>query len=211
MTLVTGWPWLLAAGVFLLFSGVAALLVYKYLLELRAAREQRKNEMVQTAIQLRWKQARLGKTINDEFQDDKGAGVALLLLDFTGPDWGRKFKCRLGKRHAITAPELTDTLRRIIDTEEQARTIRLSDRDIAIAECFDSLFYYFAQFEHYLESGLVQFEDLDFPARYYVDCLAKTEKTKQLFTDYINAFGLHEAERFANRFRCWRSKHSAGA
>jgi len=199
-----------AASAFLMVSGVLAVLGYKYILELRATREQRKNEMVQSAIKLRWNQARLGKEINDEFQDDEAAGVALLLLDFTGPSWGRAFFSRLKERHEINGHELIDTLKKIIQSEGDRKKTALQPRDIAIAECFDSLFYYFAQFEHYLENGLVQFEDLDFPARYYVECLARSEENKLLFTKYFNTFRLHEAERFANRFRCWRNKRPGG-
>jgi hypothetical protein len=131
----------LACAIFALIFGAITVLAYKYVLELRAAREQRKNDMVQAAIQLRWNQARLGKEINDEFQDDRAASTALLLLDFTGRTWGRSFLSRLGDRFEINGSELIATINRIIQCEGDGRETALTERDIAVAECFDSLFY----------------------------------------------------------------------
>jgi hypothetical protein len=194
---------------------------YKFLVELRANREQRKNELIQASLELRWQQAKLGKKINDEFQDNPNAGVALLLLDYADTEPYR-FKSRMDEDIQVTKHEVLQVLSDLTSAEQTKRKPprvlktandfsstenmhRESKLTRAVGQCFDSMLYYFAQFEHYLEIGLLQFEDLEFPSRYYIDRIAKDDEYKKQLKNYVEAFRLNEAERFMARFSSWNA------
>jgi hypothetical protein len=165
-------------------AGAVAVIVavLKFWSEFSLAREQRARE-------LRWKQAEAGKSLNDEMLTDLEAASALRMLDFDG----REIEVPGVGRTAVTHLNI----RRALDPESEAH-----DRtELHIRDCFDSLFYYLATLEHYIESTLILREDVAFPLDYYVPLLATLKPQVEM---YLQQFGLRGAAAFLLRYEAWR-------
>ncbi len=147
----------------------------------------------QRAKELRWRQAEAGKKLIDEMLDDKLADAALTMLDSDE----RTFR-HDDQTYEVTSADVVAALtlseKGPHDNGPKAKFIR---------DCFDSLFFFFAIFEHYIQTELTTFEDVREPAEYYVRELADD---KELHIAYIKEVLFRNLPAFMNRFDSWRSK-----
>ena len=164
----------------------AVVALFKFLAELRESRRQRERD-------LRWRQAEAGKRLNDEMQADPSAAAAMFMLDYET----RSFEMRPGVRVAVTRADISAALRS--GAREDGENL---ERYTYIRDCFDTLFYFFAAFEHHIENTLVRSDDVAFPLEYYVPLLCALKDDVQY---YLQQYSLMRAERFLSRYSVWRS------
>ncbi len=171
------WAWIAAvAGVaFTIWSGLS---------ELAANRRQRKDE-------LSWKRAEVAKSLNDDVIKDRLANAALLMIDFP---LGRPYKLRGGEVQIDRGAVLG-----ALTFREVRGGPVMSDLDRFIRDSFDTLLYRWGFFEHYVSRKLVEFEDVEQPARYYVDRVRETA-LHNVLGSYISAYRFELAEAFLVRF-----------
>ena len=173
--------WLQAAG---WLAGAAGLILaaVKFWSELRAARAQRERE-------LRWRQAEAGKSLNDEMQTDDRAWPAMQMLDSPS----RTYELREGHWVTITRDDVVAAFALHAQTD--------SEKVVFIRDCFDTLFYFFAMFDHYISSSLIVPADVAYPVEYYVPLMAEMHSQ---ITSYFQRYNLHRARRFLERYPAWK-------
>ena len=154
--------------------------IIKVRTDFKESREQKK-------LDLRWKQAAAGKSLNDEMQMDEKAWAAMQMLD----SQSRKFQIPLEDKPVdINHSDIKKALK---DEDSSLKSVYIRD-------CFDTLFYFMAMMHHYTETTLIIKQDVDYPINYYL----KIMKTK--FHDeiaaYIEKYELVGAKKFliANDF-----------
>ena len=176
--------WLQAVAWFA--AALAAMVgLVKFWTELRASRQQRDRD-------LRWRQAEVGKKLNDEMQTDEHAWPAMQMLD----NPGRMFTLPSGVRVAIGHEDV----RRALLCQPAGDAV--DDEKFAyIRDCFDAFFYYLAILDHYIKRTLVLEEDVAYPTEYYVPLLAKMHGEALC---YLQRYRLNRALSFLNRYSDWR-------
>jgi hypothetical protein len=152
--------------------------VFKGLQEVRESRAQRERE-------LRWKQAAAARELLNELFDWEQAWFALQMLERDG----RVFAMPEGGHLRVTAADYRRALSKRDDS--------IDDKDQYLRDCFDSLFYYFGLFEHYIMRGLVQYEDLASPIHYY---LRRLTMHLDVVVPYLKDYDFDRTERFLKRF-----------
>lgn len=161
--------------------------IHKVRADLYMARLQNKQD-------LNWKRAEAAKALNDEMLDDKYAYPALKMIDYPS---GREYEIPgLSKTCTINSDHVLSAL--------NPAHFNLKESEIFIRDCYDSLFYYFALFEHNINTGLIASEDIRFPSDYYIE---RMSKNKFLYKKYLAQFGLSKAEAFLNRFSVWKTSN----
>ncbi|HSD52136.1 MAG TPA: hypothetical protein VLG48_12085 [Candidatus Methylomirabilis sp.] len=151
-------------GAWLVAIAGGLIAAFRALREARQARELRREE-------LRWRKAELAREILSEFRQNPRVQSAETILDWTG----RSFEVAPGKSETISWEEM----RRALCTTD---VMNFSTMEAFVRDCFDSLF---GALEHYLRTGLVQFEDVEFPLEYTVTKLRLLdEAAKSLVTTY---------------------------
>ena len=173
-------------------AGIGAILTaIKLWSELRQGREQR-------ARDLRWKQAEAGKSLNDEMLMDSEAWSAMQMLDYDGLEFELPSHNRVPIHHA----DVKFALNPDNDVTD--------DKHVYIRECFDSLFYYMAMFEHYAKTTLIVPEDVEFPLDYYTRLLAGYRDDVDA---YVRRYDLKRTELFLAAHPAWqkRSADAAGS
>lgn len=168
-------------------GGVFAAL--KYFGERKKDRDQRIDELEQRRGELRWRQAQAAKELLDEMLSDAPACAALDMLD----SWSRTFEVAPGQRETITAERWLNALQSGPDRADDPAALFVRDS-------FDSLFYFMAMFEHYVDHQFVHFRDVVFPLDYYVRILAED---KAVHKAYLTEYGMGESLRFLARFPDW--------
>ena len=149
-----------------------------------ANRQQRKDE-------LSWKRAEVAKSLNDDVIKDRLANAALLMIDFP---LGRPYKLRGGEVQIDRGAVLG-----ALTFREVRGGPVMSDLDRFIRDSFDTLLYRWGFFEHYVSRKLVEFEDVEQPARYYVDRVRETA-LHNVLGSYISTYRFELAEAFLVRF-----------
>jgi hypothetical protein len=176
-----------------------ALAVVQLLREMRRSREQRDAELLDRKVDretreadLKWRRAEAAKRLLDEMVRSQDAMDAITMLDWPGstfeiPDEaGNLHRCKITRadyRTALNVPKA-----------------RFSRQDHFICANFDGLLWYFAWIEHHIGTGLAAFEDVRFPADYYIDIMARDA---DIFSKYMNHYGLDRAASFMRRFPAW--------
>jgi hypothetical protein len=180
--------WLQAAA--WVAAGIGAILTaIKLWSELRQGREQR-------ARDLRWKQAEAGKSLNDEMLTDSEAWSAMQMLDYDGLE----FELPSNNRIPIYQADVKFALNPDNDVTD--------DKHVYIRECFDSLFYYMAMFEHYGKTTLIVPEDVEFPIDYYMRLLAGY---RDVVDAYVRRYGLKRTEFFLAAHPAWQNAPAGAA
>lgn len=152
----------------------------------RKDRQQRVDELAQRKTELRWRQAQAAKALVDEMLDDPQARAAYQMLD----SWSREFEIIAGRREVTTAERWLAALRTTPDTADALL-------EMFVRESFDSLFYYMAMLEHYVERQFVLFEDVLFP----LDCnIGIMMEDREVYDVYLRQYGLDGTRCFLNRF-----------
>jgi hypothetical protein len=142
------------------------------------------------ARELRWKQTQAARELTDEIFEEEKSRLAITMLE---PE----------RRKFTVDGQLVE-----VGREDVLASLRLggasdSPQNIFIRDCFDTLFYFCARMEHSIEVGLTTFEDLRFPAEYYVDLMATD---KAVFEQYIAAIQYRRVLSLLDRFSSWRDQ-----
>lgn len=155
-----------------------------------AEHELRLREQQQRQDRLKWDQAKLAYEINNAFLEDPDAQRALALIDCEdgssvtirrGDD-----SLKLSRHDALTA----------LAPEPQSDEIYRELRD-----AFDSLCYWLGLFEHYVQSELVRFEDIEYPVSYYLRCLRDDAELHTSLRSYLERHRMTpKAAAFMDRF-----------
>jgi hypothetical protein len=151
----------------------------------KALRETRENRDLRRE-ELRWRKAQLAREVLKDIRDNPAIRSAGLMLDWTG----REFEILPGIRASITWPEMNHALR----TQSNGG---FSDKEAFIRDCFDSLFDTLEQVEHYLRTGLIEFEDVSFPLEYYV---AQLREREDVIYPFLAEYGYDLGKPFLERF-----------
>lgn len=176
------WAWLVAVVGGLVAAGLA-------LWQAAQNHQQREKEH-------RWRQAAAGRDLVDEMLDDEAASDALAMLDSDE----RQYELDNGHSAKITAKQVLAALK-LPPTSTDASSVY-------VRECFDSLFYYFARFEHFISTELTRFEDVREPAEYYVEYLAED---KDRYIRYLEVARFRKVPAFLARFPPWQNPPHGGA
>src|SRR5262245_14231962 len=150
--------------------------------EFREGRLQRQRD-------LRWRQAEVGKGLNDEMQTDDRAWPAMQMLDSEE----REFKLPNESKVTITTAEISTAL----DPNSKSS----DETSIYIQDCFDTLFYFLAMLEHYISNTLICYEDVAYPIEYYVPLMAQF---KPQIANYLKEYKLSRTQKFLERYQSWR-------
>lgn len=145
-----------------------------------------------------WKKTELAKNVLDEIWKNDECTVAMALVDWTN--------------RPFVLP--SDDRRVRIKREEVLRALRTDEKDLAftakevfIRDCFDSLLDALQRLEHYIEIGLIEFEDVQFPLEYTV---AELSGMRSVIDRYIKDYGFRYADRFLNRYDFWVQRENHG-
>lgn len=183
MDLIQVLSWMVAIAV-----GIVA--ASKALHEIRENRDLRREE-------LRWRKAQLAREVLKGIRDNPAIRGAGLMLDWTG----REFEILPGIRASITWPEMDHALR----TRSNGG---FSDKEAFVRDCFDSLFDALEQVEHYLRTGLIEFEDVGFPLEYYV---AQLRERGDVIYPFLTEYGYDLGKPFLERFVIKRAPNLTNA
>jgi len=143
-------------------AGAAVFGVIKGLQEWHRATEQRKEELLLRRREFRHKQAMFAKELVKEVFQDKKARAALKMLD-----WLRShYEDEQGRKYEIRRAEIQSALR----TTEEVLSGReaLSDKDVFIRTCFESLYDHFEELENLIKVEIINFDDIETAFRYYM-------------------------------------------
>ena len=151
----------------------------------------------QRRIEHRWKQAQLGKTILDELFADPFARDACYMLDVER----RRYPALAGDDKVVTREDVLVALR-LAEQRAERRTSRLpladlGEKHVFICDCFDVLFYRLNRLEHFIETGLVRFDDVITPLEYYAECI---RPDRDVFTSHMRAFQHERAVKLLRRY-----------
>jgi hypothetical protein len=151
--------------------------VYKGVQEAREGRIQREKE-------LRWKQAAAARELLDELFDWPDAWVALQMLERDG----REFTTPQSTRIRVNSADYRAALSK--------RGDKIDRNEQYLRDCFDSLFYYFGLFEHYIMRGLVEYADLASPIHYY---LRRLTAQLDVVIPYLEDYDFDRTQQFLAR------------
>lgn len=139
---------------------------FKTIYEMKQSREQRTRE-------LRWRQANIAKELLDEIFSHHCSERAALMLDWY--ESKRLYEMKPEQYEWISYDEAIAALQK-----DQLEV--LEEKDFHIRECFDFFLYFIDRIEHYIEIGLISFEDIEAPLRPYAK---KMSYHKQIFDDFM--------------------------
>lgn len=107
-------------------------------------------------------------------------------------DWeGREYEVRIGVPDTVTFPEMEQALR------PHDATSNFTDKEVHIRDCFDKLLDVIEEIEHYLQLGLIEFEDVRYPFRYYIK---KLNQHEAMVGRYIEFYEFERSAAFIARF-----------
>jgi hypothetical protein len=144
---------------------------------------------IQSARDLRWKQAELARVMVEKMVADKGwESMEMMDWEDEGREYeidGRKLKINANAVYAaLEKGESTDTDRHIIDRLDRA-------------------FFLVSQLESAVRSDLVKIEDVRFPLSWYA--AKRMCPRKQLFEDYMKENAAPETLHFFQRLDEWKN------
>jgi hypothetical protein len=177
------WP-ILTASIALAIPLVAqAVAAIRNVHEIRANREQRE-------LELRWRKARMAKSVLDEIWTSPRCRAALTMLDWDGRD----FEDAGRRTQPITHPVLVNALR--------VQETRFPADDQFVRDCFDDLFNSMARTEHFIRIGLIDFVDVEDRWTYYAKLLGDFRFAIEAFLEVYDG---ELAKALLDRFPEWRS------
>jgi hypothetical protein len=144
---------------------------------------------VQSARELRWKQAELGRDMVNKMMADEG-WKAMEMMDWD--DEGREYEIN-GVREKVNVDAVYAALERSEST----------DKDRHIIDRLDRAFFLVSQLEAAVRSDLVKLEDVRFPLSWYA--AKRMCPRKQLFESYMKENAAPETLHFFQRLDEWRS------
>jgi hypothetical protein len=136
---------------------------------------------------LRWGQAKLAAELVDHMLADPQAFAALRMIDWERPELlidGEKVKIASEQTRAALDPANND---------------QLPKHGFYIRESFDRLFYHIGKLERSIQSGLITFEDVRSPLKYYAPILCS--KYGQVLNGYMPQLHHDDAAKMIRRLR----------
>jgi hypothetical protein len=107
---------------------------------------------------LRWRKAQLAREVLEKYAADPLFAAAARMVDWDG----REYEIRPGKLERVHWNELPRALR-VWDP----RGDRFTAKQAYIRDCFDKFFDCLELIEHYLQTELLEFKDVETPIEYY--------------------------------------------
>jgi hypothetical protein len=159
---------------------------FRAISELRASRVQRERD-------LRWRQAEAASRLLERALQNPRVQAAQLLLD--GSD--RPLEVTRGEFQVVPESKVLRTLQAVGKPNDLTETF--------VRECLDDLLLHYALLEHYIEAGLILFQDVEFPADYYARAASRF---KPYVARYAADYGHARATAFLNRFPAWANASS---
>jgi hypothetical protein len=152
-------------------------------------RQAKHEELAQRKQELRWKQAELARKMTDAIFDYPPSNDAWRMVD--------------GEiRYKEDGNEMQIDMALVRGALPKPWSDECGGPQVYARWCFDALFYYLEQLEHALQLDILNFEDLEASASYYVSLMAEDKK---LFQDYAELIGFRRAVAFLERFADWRN------
>lgn len=158
--------------------------VWKALQEARFARELRESE-------LKWKKSNLAREVLKDMKDDEGLNAALMMIDYSD-----RYH-QPSEDHKIRVTD--DFVKKALRTAN----LSLTPDEEYIRASFDALLTQIQNIEHYVETDLLNFEDVRLFFDYYVTSLAEKRYALDLL-EYIIQYKFHKVDKFLERFPEWR-------
>jgi hypothetical protein len=167
--------WLTAIGI--VAGGAWAVYVFaiQRRKERKAERELRADTLAHEREDLKWRRALQAKKINDEMLVDSAAFAA---MDFVDDDF--EVLRRGSKSYEIGLEGLQRAL--AFDSDENTEAAR------AVRECFDSWFYYLNLIQHYIDRGLIESADVEYPSKYYIGLLRGSKEAWSACEQYLRDY-----------------------
>lgn len=159
-------------------GGVAA---FAAIIEMRANIKQRFAE-------LRWRRAKAAKEILDDIHHHQRASSACTMMDWH--EGAHEYEIQPDVRHKISYPQIIAALRK-------GQTQCKDAHEVFIVDCFDWFFYFIDRIEHYIRSGLVDYEDV---APVFKPYASKMQSDWDVFRAFTEARGYESAIAFWNRY-----------
>lgn len=172
----------------LLFKVVAIiggfLAAFKVIYEISEGRKQK-------VLELRWKKANVAKQMISELMSSEPALNATTMFDWTG----REFEIAEDEFEAITFEDVRGALR--------TQDLSFSDKEVFIRDCVDGFLFQIEFLEQAIQNGLIDFEDVKFPTKYYYSVL----KEHKIY-DFLMLFAKqYEYSNSVNFFQRYESKN----
>jgi hypothetical protein len=155
--------WTQAIGVL----GVA-IAAFKGLWDMQSSARQRKAD-------LRWKQANAAKDLIADVHHDKFASNCVRILDWSQGSTVHEIK----EGQTVTLSYQQHVLPALQKNDQSACNL---DEDHYIRNCFDWFFYYIDRIQHYIDRGLIEFEDVRSVFRPYV---RKIGQHRSLYEEFV--------------------------
>jgi hypothetical protein len=153
---------------------------FRAVYELREGRKQRQKD-------LRWKQANTAYSLIKEMLSESDAVNTITMMDWTGREY-----------------EITPKVSEVINFEDVRAALRIdnlrfTDKEVYIRDCFDTFLFHIVLFEQAINNGLIGFQDVIFPMKYYLRSIKKL-KLEDILNTYMEEYLYHDAMAFFKRF-----------
>ena len=142
--------------------------------------------LYQQGKQVRSEQAKVAREVIEKLVENPEAKAALQMLDWPG----REFEIAPGKRDSITRADL----KKALSLDDSS----FDDKKMFIRNGFDKLFDGFELIEHYIDLGLIRFEDVEIPLSYYV---VKLNNRREFVGEYLDVYGYSLTQKLLARFK----------
>lgn len=111
------------------------------------------NSAKERKADLRWKQANAAKDLITDVHHDKFSSNCVCMLD-----WSQGFTVHeIKEGKTVTLSYQQHVLPALQKNDQSACSL---DEDVYIRNCFDWFFYYVDRIQHYIDRGLIEFEDV---------------------------------------------------
>jgi hypothetical protein len=154
------------------------LTVLKIVYEFKEGRKQK-------ALDLRWRKANAARQMITNFISSEQASNAITMFDWSD----REFEVEEGTFESISFEDVRMALR--------TDNLSFSDKEVFIRDCIDGFLFQVEFLEQAIRNGLIDFDDIKFPTRYYNQILVKHEIYVPLMRfakeyDYANSLGFFQ-------------------
>jgi len=174
--------WTQLLGLFAVLLGL-----WKGVYELWVGRKQREKELV-------WKQINTAKELLNDIHTHDLAKNAVHMLDWC--DGQAVYQISTETRLSIAYKEVLEAL-------QMNGMPPQSDSDVYVRDCFDWFFYRVDRIEHYINRGLIDFQDVKSVFQPYA---REIEKHKPIFEEFLAFHEYRLAEQFFDRYKCHGSE-----
>jgi hypothetical protein len=145
-----------------------------------------------------WKKTELARNILEEIWADEKCQAAMVLVDYTNREFMISPNTKVLR---ITRDEVLNALR------TDSAHLSFSRKEIFIRDCFDNILDALQRLEHYIETKLIAFGDVEYPLEYTV---AELSGIRPAIDTYIEAYDFKHAKAFLKRYDFWKRRENRG-